>query len=230
MTVLRMSKLASKSELPRYVGYAEIADATGIERHTIQRLMKANKFPRPDALPTKGNRWRLSVILEWLERRNAEQVARLSDSSMSDPAKLKPDQLVDTHRALAVRLAEAQGLKLDPDSVLGFTYQLTDEQRLIAANEVAAKQRDLVSGIVDRLDGLHFVEALILQRAFLAPLRRFADESLAQLGIQINMTDGEWREAGLLIVDRIINGDVFESATHPRDVMDALVSDGVLAT
>lgn len=224
-----MSKPAIKTELPRYVGYAEIAEETGIERHTIQRLMKAGKFPKPDLLPTKENKWRVTVINSWLEQRNAEQISRLNERAKSDPAKLKPDQLVDAHRALAARLAEAQGIKVEPDAILGFTYQLTDEQRLAVANDAAAQQRQLITGIVDRLDGLHFVEALILQRAFLPPLRRFADEALVHIGIQISMSDDEWREAGLLIVDRVINGEAFEPNTHPREVMDALVDDGVLS-
>lgn len=57
-----MSQAAKKAELPKYVGYAEIAEATGIERYTIQWLMKRGKFPKSDALPTKENRWRLAVI------------------------------------------------------------------------------------------------------------------------------------------------------------------------
>ena len=61
-----MSKAAIKAELPKYVGYAEIAEATGIDRRTIQRLRERGKFPKPDALPTKENRWRLTVVLDWL--------------------------------------------------------------------------------------------------------------------------------------------------------------------
>ena len=95
-----MSKAAIKVELPSYVGYAEIAEATGIDRRTIQRLMERGKFPKPDALPTKENRWRLSVVTNWLEQRNAEQLAALSDSAVTDPAKLKPDQIVDTLQRL----------------------------------------------------------------------------------------------------------------------------------
>lgn len=135
-----MSKPASNTELPRYVGYAEIAEETGIERHTIQRLMKAGKFPKPDLLPTKENKWRVTVIKSWLEQRNAEQISRLNERAMSDPAKLKPDQLADTHRALAARLAEAQGVKLDPNDVLGFTYRLTGEQSAEAQKALAAQR------------------------------------------------------------------------------------------
>lgn len=224
-----MTKAALKTELPRYVGYAEIAEATGIDRRTLQRLIARGNFPKPDALPTKENRWRLEVIAEWLEKRNARQTAALSDLAVTDPAKLKPDQVVDALQQLGARFASIHGQPVAPESVVGVTYQLTDEQRLVVAHEAAAKQRELIEGIVDRLGGLHFVEALMLQRAFLPPLRRFADEGLKQFGIDINMSDAEWREVGLLLVDRVINGDVIEPSTHPREVVETLANDGVLA-
>lgn len=135
-----MSKPASKSELPKYVGYAEIAEATGIERHTIQRLMKAGKFPKPDALPTKENRWRLSVVHDWLEQRNTEQIAALNERATSDLTKLKPEQLADAHQALAARLATVQGLKLKPDDILGVCYRPTSEQIAAAQSSMAAQR------------------------------------------------------------------------------------------
>ena len=225
-----MSKAAPKIELPRYVGYAEIAEATGIDRRTIQRLMERGKFPKPDALPTKENRWRLSVVADWLEQRSAEQLAALSDSAVTDPAKLKPEQVVDALEALASRFIALHGEQVQPGDVLsvGVQRQLTDEQRSAIAHNAAAEQRELVAGIVDRLDGLHYVEALMLQRAFLPPLRRFADAALTQLGIEISMTDAEYRAAAMLIVERMINGETLPAETHPLGVIETLTEDGVL--
>ena len=82
---------------------------------------------------------------------------------------------------------------------------------------------------VAAIDDLHIVEAMMLQRAFLPPLRRFADEGLKQLGIDIAMTDTEWHEAGMLIVERMVNGETLAANTHPRDVVLALADDGVLS-
>ena len=215
-----------KTELPKYVGYAEIADATGIERHTIQRLMRRGKFPKPDALPTKENRWRLSVVADWLDERKAD----LAKSAATDPSKLKPDEVSVALEALATRFLGLHNEPLAPGDVLsvGVQRQLTDEQRAAIAHNAAAEQRSLIEGIVDRLDGLHYVEALMLQRAFLPPLRRFADAALTQLGIEINMTDAEWREAAMLIVERMVNGETLPAGGHPREVVEALANDGVL--
>ncbi len=225
-----MTKAAPNTELPWYVGYAEIAEKTGVDRRTIQREMARGNFPKPDALPTKENRWRLEVIADWLAKRNAAQIAALSDVAVTDPAKLKPEQVVDALEALASRFIALHGEQVQPGDVLSVGVQrpLTDEQRSAIAHNADAKQRELIEGIVDRLDGLHFVEALMLQRAFLPPLRRFADEGLKQLGIEISMSDSEWREAGLLLVDRITNGETLPANTHPREVVEALADDGVL--
>lgn len=181
-----MSKPASKTELPRYIGYAEIAEATGVERHTIQRLIKVGKFPRPDALPTKENRWRLSVILEWLEQRNAQQIARLTDSSVSDPTKLKPDQLVDAHRALAVRLAKAQGVDIDPDAVIGFTYRPTDQEAAAARSELAAQQAALLAAQFnmwgDLFAALDCERAMVVANWLFPALRKQWSETARQTG------------------------------------------------
>ncbi len=224
-----MSRVVAKTELPRYVGYAEIAEATGIEKHTIQRLMKAGKFPKPDALPTKGNRWRLSVVTAWLEQRNAEQIAALSDSAVTDPAKLKPEQLADTLQILGARLASLHGDQVAPEDIVGVTRRLTpDEERMVLQRNADA-QREMIEGVLQRLDGLHVVEALILQRAYLAPLARHADDLLKHFGLDISLTPDEWRQAGWLIAQRVFNGEAFAPETHPRDAAESLATDGVLS-
>ena len=115
----------ARTELPRYVGYVEIAEATGLDRRQIQRLMARGKFPKPDGIPTKENRWRLSVIVEWLEQRNADQIAAISDSAVTDPAKLKAEQLEDVLSGAAIELARRAGIELPAGSFVSVNAPLT---------------------------------------------------------------------------------------------------------
>lgn len=147
--IYTMTNAAAKAELPKYVGYAEIAEATGINKRQIQRLIERGKFPKPDALPTKGNRWRLSVVLQWLEQQNAEQIASLSDLAVTDPAKLKPEYLGDALQAVGSRLASLHGHEIAPDDVLGITYQLTEKQLAALAEEREQLLGDLIDSFVN---------------------------------------------------------------------------------
>jgi len=116
---------AALSELPRYVGYVEIAEATGLDRRQIQRLMAQSKFPRPDGIPTKENRWRLSVIVDWLEQRNAEQIAAISDRAVTDPSKLEPEQLEDVLSGALTELARRAGVELPSGSLVSVNVPVT---------------------------------------------------------------------------------------------------------
>lgn len=107
-----MQKPIRPTELPRYVGYAEIEETTGIDKRQIQRLMVQGKFPRPDGIPTKENRWRLTVILEWLEARNAREIADIQTLAQTDPAKLKPEQVAPAIGELVKQFARQRGIDL----------------------------------------------------------------------------------------------------------------------
>jgi len=223
-----MAETATR-ELPRLVGYSELQDKFGLTRRQLERMQRDGRFPLALRLTgDTGNKraWPLEQVLAWFD----EQRAGLVKLAVTNPSAIRDENLPDALEALAGRFIALHGEQLAPGDVLSVGVQrpLTDEQRAAIAHNAAAEQRALIEGIVQRLDGLHYVEALMLQRAFLAPLRRFADAALTQLGIQINMTDAEWREAGMLIVDRVINGEMIPTSTHPRDVVETLADDGVL--
>ena len=156
---------------------------------------------------------------------------RLVKLAVTNPSAIRDENLPDALEALATRFLGLHNEPLSPGDVLSVGVQrpLTDEQRAAIAHNADTKQRESIEGILANLDGLHIVEAMILQRAFLPPLRRFADEGLKHLGINITMTDGEWREAALLIVDRVVNGETLAPNMHPREVIETLADDGVLA-
>lgn len=190
---------APKHELPRYVGYAEIAEATGIDRRTIQRLMERGKFPKPDALPTKENCWRFSVVLDWLERRNADQIAALSDSAVTDPAKLKPDQVADALATLATRFIALHGERVQPGDVLSVGVQrpLTEDQRSAITAQAEASTLDFC----DMFGRLDHVRALLVAGGLMPVLRPVVDQCLKQMtGQAPTLTADQLRELAVDIV------------------------------
>jgi hypothetical protein len=88
--------------------------------------MARGKFPKPDGLPTKENRWRLSVVSAWLEQRNAEQIAALGDLAVTDPAKLKPEQVGEAIQKLGARLAAQYGDQVAAENIAGVIHRLSD--------------------------------------------------------------------------------------------------------
>ena len=200
-----MSQAAKKAdELPRYVGYAEIAERTRIERHTIQRLMKAGKFPKPDPLPTKSNVWRLSVVLDWLEKRHAEQIAALSDSAVTDPAKLNADQVADTLQNLSARFAAIHGLDVAPDDIVGFTYRLTEEQR----DALAAQSGQTTSSFCETFGRLDPIRALIVVGGLMPVLRSIVDSFLSNMvGVRPGESHEELRDLAVDILCQSMEGE-----------------------
>lgn len=218
----------ARDELPKLVGYREIFERFGLTRRQLERMQRDGRFPLAMRLTGEnGNKraWPLEQVLAWYD----EQRAGLVKLAVTNPSAIKDDQVPDALQALGARLASLHGQEIATDDVVGITYKLTDEQRAAIAHNAAAEQRELIEGILERLDGLHIIEALILQRAYLAPLRTLAEDCLRQFGVEISMTDDEWSEAGWLIVDRIVNGKTIASSVHPREVVEALADDGVLS-
>lgn len=219
-------------KLPQYVGQRDVAKMLGKCVRTLQRIRNDDpSFPTPVLNGKQQKAWRIADILAWDDARHAAGQQELVASAVASPDAVSDDRLPDALEALATRFLGLHGEQLVPGDVLSVGVQrpLTNEQLSAIAHNADAKQRELIEGILTRLDGLHMVEAMMLQRAFLPPLRRFADEGLKQLGIDITMTDTEWHEAGMLIVDRVINGETLAPNTHPREVIETLAEDGVLA-
>jgi len=203
-----MTRAAAKTELPRYVGYSEIAEATGIEKHTIQRLMKAGKFPKPDALPTKANRWRLSVVTTWLEQRNAEQIATLNDSAETDPSKLRDDQVGDAIQALGARLASLHGDKIAPEDIVGVTRKLTNDEREALQRNADAQLQERYDAIADAFARLDVIRAWLVVAGLLPSLRPAADRFLETIaGLRPAETPEEMRALAIDILDQALDGN-----------------------
>ena len=49
-----MSSAVTAKELRRYVGYAEIEEATGMDKRQLHRLVAA-QAPQPDGIPTNAS-------------------------------------------------------------------------------------------------------------------------------------------------------------------------------
>jgi predicted DNA-binding transcriptional regulator AlpA len=196
-----MTNAAAQSELPKYVGYAEIAAATGMDKRQIQRLMARGKFPKPDGIPTKENRWRLSVILEWLAARNAEQIAAISDLAVTDPAKLKPEQLEEALSGAAAELARRAGIDLPPGSHVSVNVPLTAEQtekRLSAAN----------GALADAFGRLDVTRGCLVVGGLIPALRPITDGMLENMhGMKPSETQSELRALAVDILDQAITGE-----------------------
>ena len=95
----------------------------------------------------------------------------------------------------------------------------------------AAHQAQLVQEkLIEALKGLHMAEAFVLVRAFLPPLAKLAEGSLERLtGKSFKLTETQWREVAMHIVNDLLDGKITPPATHPRDVFEAMADDGVLA-
>jgi predicted DNA-binding transcriptional regulator AlpA len=202
-----MTNAAAQSELPKYVGYAEIAAATGMDKRQIQRLMARGKFPKPDGIPTKENRWRLSVILEWLVARNAEQMATISDLAVTDPAKLKPEQLEEALSGAAAELARRAGIDLPPGSHVSVNVPLSDEQQA-ALQRSAVEARDAAANALfaafEQLgEGRAMLVAAGLMPSMLTIMRHLCgDHADALLG----GSDAERRAQALAILGQVMDG------------------------
>lgn len=178
----------SRNDLPRYVGYAEIAESAGIDKRQIQRMMAAGRFPKPDNIPTKENRWRHSVIEEWLKKRNAEQLAALDRLAETDPSKLKPEQLENAALSFLKELAKRRGLEVPDDAWLDVRVH-HPESDPTDANWHTADLPKLAAMFRE----LHQIKSMMLARESDPKLAEIIDPIFALLGIRAVMTADEWR-------------------------------------
>ncbi len=210
-----MSKLSAAAplELPKYVGYVEIAETTGMDKRQIQRLMACGKFPKPDGIPTKENRWRLSVIRDWLEQRNADQIAAISDRAVTDPSKLKPEELGTALSNAAAEWARRNGLDLPPGSYVSINTPLTDEQ-LAAVQRTAAQDREeSVRALTDAFARLDPVRGWLVVGGLIPALRPVADRFLEKMnGVPPTETQDELRALAIDILDQAMRGEFVEPA------------------
>lgn len=175
------------------------------------------------------NVWRVDIVLEWMKGQERAQRAKLVQASVRDPAKLPLDDVPDALQQLGARIATAQGRQTTPDEIVGVTVKLNADERQAVARAAEQHWQLNAAKLADALEHLHIIEALILARAFLPPLRAVAENSLAQAGVPITMSDADWRDAGLLIIDRLLDGNYLPQDAVPRQAADALAADGVLS-
>ena len=208
---------------------AEVAQFMGYSLATLKREIERGNFPRSSRLSPNRVGWPLSVVKAEKARRDRHAIEQIEKVAVSDPAQLPDDALADALPSLLSRhLSTVTGKPVTPDEIDGVTLKLTDAQRADVAASAAEQQQALLGGIADRLHELNPIEALMLARAFLAPLRGVADDVLRQFGVPMTMSDDDWRSAALVIVERVINGDTIDKTAPPQEAAAALVKAGVL--
>ena len=104
-------------------GRAEVAKALGYSLKTLSREIKRGHVPRPIQLSPNRVGWPVEVINKMLESR----MARLTEQAVTDPDKLKPDQIEDAAVKLSARLmTNVLGEAVSPDDVvIGAVKQLS---------------------------------------------------------------------------------------------------------
>ena len=75
-------------QLPLVVGFAEVCNALGLSRSTIERRIRDGSFPKPALLSKNRVGWLAATIKEW-------QGQRLDTFAVSDPTKLQPEAAFD---------------------------------------------------------------------------------------------------------------------------------------
>jgi hypothetical protein len=149
--------------------------------------------------------------------------------AVEDPSKIADRDVEAAIAEIGARLASARlGRSISPEDITGLTRKLTDDERVAVAEMAAGRQRALIAELVAGLDQIHIVEALILVRGLLKPLQPFADRTLQAAGLSIEISDAEWRDVCLLIIERLLEGERFDPAASPLSVADELACDGTL--
>ena len=123
--------------LPQFVGYTQVADALGVSKRTVERMVRDGKFPVPISLSPNRVGWRVEVVRAWLDERGKGLAAR----AVNDPNDLDVDELLQATRDLIVEaLSRSEGKPVDPASVASLTVSRTvseDEFRHLEAQEFA---------------------------------------------------------------------------------------------
>ncbi len=118
-------KNSNSNPLPRLVGYAEVCDALGVSKSTLERMVREGKFPKPVQLAPNRVGWQVDVVTAWLADRSTGLVAH----AVTHPEDLEPDQLEDHARDLAARaLSKRTGKPVDAtDLSLHLTQHITGD-------------------------------------------------------------------------------------------------------
>jgi prophage regulatory protein len=63
------------------VRITDVCAITGLSVPTIYRLMGRNEFPRPLKITSTARAWKLSEITAWVDSRQREEIASLSNTA-----------------------------------------------------------------------------------------------------------------------------------------------------
>ena len=152
----------NSNPLPKFVGYAEVEQAIGVSRSTIERMVREGTFPSPIQLSANRVGWRLETVLAWL----AEREKGLAAKAVTNPEDLSPDQLGDAAHEYAARAFSKQ--LGEPVSTEQISIQL---ERPMTEAEAKAYRDKAIDAFENRF--AHFtVERSILVVAWLFPALR----------------------------------------------------------
>ena len=137
-----MKRELSPRGVTRFVGRNEVAEALGFSLKTLGREIKRGHIPRPIQLSPNRVGWPVDVIQKLLESR----IARMTEQAVTDPDKLKPEQVADAAVDFAARhISNELGCRVSPDDVvLGFVRRLSSED----ADTLARLESTLLLSII----------------------------------------------------------------------------------
>jgi predicted DNA-binding transcriptional regulator AlpA len=186
--------------LPKLVGYRELHDAWGFSRKQLERMQADGRFPRAMHITgAGGNRraWELQQVLDWLEA----QRVRVTNLAVTDPSKLKPEELDTALANTVAELARRKGFDVPDGSVMAVHTPLTAEQ-LAAIHERAAR------ALADAFARLDPVRAWLVVGGLIPALRQVADRFLENMtGAKPSETQDGLRALAIDILDQAIGGE-----------------------
>ena len=192
-------------EIPSFVGREEFARALGISTKTLQRMVNDGGFPRPTRLSPNRVGWSVSIVRTHLESR----IQGVTQLAVTDPAKLKPDDVADALQQLGARHASAlAGRPIAPEDIVGLTVKLTDEQRQAVADAATDQLQAAGDTITAALATLDPVRAWLVVAGLLPTLRPAADKFLQTItGVAPKETPAQMRALAVDIVDQALSGE-----------------------
>jgi predicted DNA-binding transcriptional regulator AlpA len=166
------------SGLPRIVGYSEVVSALGVQRRTIERMVREKKFPAPIQLSSNRVGWRVNVVIDWLKEREARVLA----FSKEDLSGKDPQQLAEgTARLGAALLTGISGQLVKPEDIRLGRVATPAESDVIWKASWEHRHQIINTMFVD----LDFPEALIVVHALFPPLRTMTGEIAKRGGLSL---------------------------------------------
>ena len=160
-----MNNARNKSDLnplPRFVGYAEVFDALGVSKSTLERMVRDECFPKPVQLAPNRVGWQVEVVTAWLADRSKGLVAH----AVAHPEDLEPEQLEDQALDLALQaLSKRTGKPVDPN---GHYLQLAER---VTLGEFYARQIHEFETMSECFGDIGLERAMYLAGWLFAPLR-----------------------------------------------------------